>query len=75
MPNPADLMKLMGMKNKFQSAHPKFVAFLSDVAKQGVSEGDIIEVSLIKSDGTKTTSNLKVNKDDVEMVNDIKNMR
>lgn len=75
MPNPADLMKLMGMKNKFTNAHPKFVAFLSDVARQGVKEGDIIEVSLIKSDGTKTTSNLKVNKDDVEMVNDIKNMR
>lgn len=75
MPNPADLMKLMGMKNKFTNAHPKFVAFLGEVTRQGVSEGDVIEVSLIKSDGTKTTANLKVNKDDVEMVNDIKNMR
>lgn len=75
MPNPADLMKLMGMRNKFTNAHPRFVAFLNDITRQGVSEGDVIEVSLIKSDGTKTTANLKVNKDDVEMVNDIKNMR
>lgn len=75
MPNPADLMKLMGMKNKFQASHPKFVAFLGDVARKGVNEGDIIEVSLIKGDGTKTTANMKVTADDVAMVNDLKNMR
>ncbi len=75
MPNPADIMKLMGMKNKFTAAHPKFVAFLSDVAKKGVAEGDIIEVSLIKADGTKTTANMKVTLSDVEMVNDIKTMK
>ena len=38
MPNPADIMKFMGFKNKFQAAHPKFVAFISDVARQGVAE-------------------------------------
>lgn len=75
MPNPADLMKLMGMKNKFTAAHPKFVAFLGDVARKGVAEGDIIEVSLIKADGTKTTANMRVTADDVAMVNDLKNMR
>lgn len=75
MPNPADIMKLVSMKNMFTSSHPKFVNFISDVARQGISEGDIIEISIIKADGTKTTANLKVNSDDVSMVNDIKNMR
>lgn len=75
MPNPADIMKFMGFKNKFQAAHPKFVAFLSDVARKGVTEGDIIEVSLIKEDGVRTTANLKVTSGDVAMVNELKNMR
>lgn len=75
MPNPAEIMKLMGFKNRFTSAHPKFVSFISDIARQGISEGDIIEVSVIKADGTKTTANMRVNADDVEMANEIKNMR
>lgn len=75
MPNPADIMKLIGMKNKFTNAHPKFVAFLGDIAKRGVSEGDIIEVSVIGADGNKTTANLKVNADDVEMIGELKNLR
>lgn len=75
MPNPADLMKVMQMKNKFQSAHPRFCAFISDVARQGVGEGDIIEVTLTKADGTKTTANMRVNAEDVNMVNELKTMR
>ena len=75
MPNPADIMKLMGFKNRFQSSHPKFVAFLGAVAGQGVNEGDIIEVTITKADGTKTTANMRVTADDVNMVNEIKTMR
>ena len=75
MPNPADIMKLMGLKARFEGAHPKFVSFIKDVARVGVSEGDILEVSITKPDGTKTTANLKVTADDVAMVNEIKTMR
>ena len=75
MPNPADIMKLMGMKNKFESSHPKFVAFIKNVAAKGVSEGDILEVTITRADGEKTTANLRVTADDVEMVNEIKNLR
>ena len=75
MPNPADIMKLMGMKAKFESAHPKFVAFIKNVAARGVSEGDILEVTITRADGEKTTANLRVTADDVEMVNEIKNLR
>lgn len=75
MPNPADIMKLMGMKNKFESSHPKFVSFIKDVAARGISEGDILEVTITRADGEKTTANLRVTADDVEMVEDIKNLR
>jgi len=75
MPNPADIMKLMGMKNKFESSHPKFVSFIKDVASRGISEGDILEVTISRANGEKTTANLRVTADDVEMVEDIKNLR
>ena len=75
MPNPADIMKLMGMKNKFESSHPKFVSFIKDVAARGISEGDILEVTISRANGEKTTANLRVTADDVEMVEDIKNLR
>ena len=75
MPNPADIMKLMGMKNKFESSHPKFVSFIKDVAARGISEGDILEVTITRATGEKTTANLRVTADDVEMVNEIKNLR
>ncbi|MBO4616055.1 MAG: hypothetical protein J5717_01770 [Lachnospiraceae bacterium] len=75
MPNPADIMKLMGMKNKFESSHPKFVSFIKDVAARGISEGDILEVTISRANGEKTTANLRVTADDVQMVEDIKNLR
>ncbi len=75
MPGPGDIMKLMGMKNKFVSSHPKFAAFIGDVAKRGVSEGEIIEISIIDADGKRTTANMKVNSDDVEMINSLKGMK
>lgn len=74
MPNPADVMKIMGMKNRFEGTHPRFVAFIKDVAAKGVSEGDIIEITLTKADGTKTTANMRVQASDVELVNELKGM-
>ena len=75
MPNPADIMKFMGLKNKFEASHPKFVSFIKDVASHGVTEGDILEVTIARADGTKTTANLRVTADDVELISELKNLR
>lgn len=75
MPNPADIMKLMGLKKRFENNHPKFLAFISNVARKGIEEGSIIEVTLITPEGTKTTANMKVTADDVAMINDLKGMK
>ncbi len=75
MLNPAELMKLMGMKNKFESAHPKFVSFIKDIASRGIETGSIIEISITRPDGTNTTANMKVQPEDVEMINEIKNFK
>ena len=68
-------MKLMGMKNRFESSHPKFVSFIKNVASRGVSEGDILEVTIARADGEKTTSNIRITADDVELISELKNLR
>ncbi len=73
-PNPAMLMKLMGAKKKFEGNHPKFASFISTVIRQGVNEGDIIEISITRPDGTKLESNLKVQASDMELVEDLKSL-
>lgn len=75
MPGPADIMKFMGMKKRFESNHPRFVSFIQDVISRGVQEDCIIEVSITRPDGTKTCANMKVLASDVEMFNELKNIK
>ncbi len=74
MVNPATFMKLMGAKNKFASAHPKFVAFFSAVLKQQIEEGTVIEITVTKPDGTSLTGNMRVQQSDLEIFEELKNL-
>ena len=75
MVNPASLMKIMNSKKVFESNHPKFVAFLSDVFGRGIEEGTIIEITVTKPDGTPVTSNIKVRQSDLDLVEELKNLK
>ena len=74
MVNPAAIMKLMGAKNKFEKTHPKFVAFFQTVIAQGITEGDVIEVTVTKANGTPITANMKVQQSDLELVEELKSL-
>ena len=74
MVNPASIMKLMNAKNKFESAHPKFAAFFRTVISQGVNEGDVIEITVTRADGTPITANMKVQQSDLELMQELKNL-
>jgi hypothetical protein len=74
MPNMSDIMKIAGMKNTFESNHPKFASFIKSLMHEGVSEGEIVEINIIKPDGTKTTANMKVQPSDIELINELKSM-
>ncbi len=74
MVNPAAIMKLMGAKNQFEKTHPKFAAFFQTVFTQGVEEGSVIEITVTKPDGTPTTANMRVQKSDIELVQELKNL-
>lgn len=74
MVNPAAIMKLMGAKNKFEQAHPKFAAFFKTVVAQGINEGDVIEITVTKADGTPITANMRVQQSDIELIEDLKSL-
>lgn len=72
--NPAMLMKLMSAKKTFTSNHPKFVAFLNTVFKNGIEEGTIIEISVQKPGQEKVTSNIKVLQSDLDLLQGLKDL-
>ena len=52
MPNPMEIMKLMGMWNTFKSNHPKFPKFMAAAAQPGViTEDTILEMKITTPDG------------------------
>ena len=73
--NPASLMKLMGAKNKFEKNHPKFIAYLSAVFSGGIPEGTILEVTVTKPGMEPVTSNIVVKQSDLELMEELKNLK
>lgn len=74
MINPASIMKIMSLKNKFNDAHPKFSAFLQHIFTIGVTEGTVIEITVTKPGEEPVTSNLKVTQADLELLQEIKEL-
>ena len=72
--NPANIMKMMGMKNKFEGNHPKFVAFLKFLMEKGIEEGTVIEISVKKPNQEPIVANMKVMQDDLDMVRELKEL-
>ena len=73
--NPASLMKMMTLKNKFEKNHPKFFAFLNAVFSRPIEEGTIIELTVKRPGEEAITTNISVTADDIEMFNELKNIR
>ncbi|MDE6388446.1 MAG: hypothetical protein K2L82_11650 [Lachnospiraceae bacterium] len=64
----------MNLWSRFQNNHPKFPKFLSAVVRSGIKEGSIIEIKVTTAEGESFDSNLKVNADDMEMIEQIKKL-
>lgn len=74
MQNPAAILQLMNLWSRFQNNHPKFPKFLSAVVRNGIKEGSIIEIKVTTAEGESYDSNLKINAEDMEMIEQIKEM-
>ncbi len=71
--NPMALMKIKGLFDKFQSNHPKVPMFFK-AASQAVGEGSIIEINVTTAEGKNLCTNMKVTKEDLELIEQIKQM-
>lgn len=71
--NPMALMKFKGLFDKFKSNHPKVPMFFNAAAKS-IGEGSIIEIKVTTADGKNLCTNMKVNADDLELVEQLKDM-
>ena len=70
MINPGMMMKLMNAKNTFESNHPKFAAFVSRFFMGGA-----IEITITRPGEEPVSTNLKVQKSDLDLVEELKNLR
>ena len=76
MPNGMEIIKLMGMWNTFKSNHPKFPKFMAAAAQPGViTEDTILEMKITTPDGRTMETNLKITASDLEMIQQLKNIR
>lgn len=74
MMNPADMMKIMSAKNKFDANHPKFSAFLKAVLSRPIEEGTIIEITVTRPGEEPITTNLKVQQSDLDLVQELQSL-
>ena len=72
--NPGMIFQFKNMWERFQRNHPKFPRFLQVVGNEYMQEGTVIEISVMKADGENLTSNIKLNKEDMDLIAMIKNM-
>ncbi|SFG33315.1 hypothetical protein SAMN04487761_11328 [Lachnospiraceae bacterium C7] len=74
MVNPASIMKMMSLRNKFVGNHPKVAEFFKKVLASGLPEGTVIEMTVTKPGQEPITANMKVLQSDIEMMEELKNL-
>lgn len=72
--NPADIMKIMGLKHRFEKNHPKFFPFIKAVSRRGIQEGTILEFRVTTPAGEVLESNLRVTADDLQLLQELRSM-
>lgn len=75
MPNPMDAMKAISLFRQFQGRHPKLVKFFQNEIMTGAPEGSVFEISMTKPGEETVTTNLRVTREDLELIEELKKMR
>lgn len=68
-------MKMMKAWNVFQGNHPKFSAFCRVVMNKGIRAGSVIEIAVTTPEGERMETNLKVQPEDLELLQSLKNRK
>ena len=70
----AMLQKLKSGIDRFRANHPKFPLFLKAVSQDALREGSVIEISVTTPEGKNYCSNVRLNADDMELIETLKNL-
>lgn len=73
--NPMNLLKMKQSFTQFTNQHPKFAMFIRNEFQGGIQEGTIIEISVQRPGQEKIVTNMKVQPSDLELFEDLKNMK
>lgn len=73
--NPQSMMQIMSAIGTFKANHPKFFTFLQIVLKPGIPEGTVIEMTVTKPGEEPITTNIKVQQSDIELFENLKNIK
>lgn len=71
MINPASLLNLKRCFGIFRNNHPKAIQFAENVSDR-IAEGSIIEINVQFPDGSRSKANIKVNRDDIEFIGELR---
>lgn len=71
--NLSSLMQFKDEWSRFKNRHPKFSPFLKAAYSRALQENSIISLKVTAPDGTEVASNLKVKKEDLELLSRIMN--
>lgn len=69
------LLKLKGLWDRFRKNHPKFPNFIKEFKKKGIKENAVIEMKITYDDGSMIETNIKVQKDDLAIIEELKNIK
>ncbi len=71
MVNPAALLTLKKKWGEFSERHPKFVSFVGTMRGKAIQEATVIDIKVTLPNGEVYQSNLKLTREDVEMIKDL----
>lgn len=72
--NPMKLLQLKAGWDQFKDRHPKFPAFIASVTQGAIKEDSVIDVTVTTADGDTVSTNLKVTKEDMELLEQLKEL-
>lgn len=73
--NPSAILKLMSAKAAFTKNHPKFSAFCKAALSRPIEPGTIIEISLQRPGEEPMMANIKVQQEDLDLLESLKGLR
>lgn len=72
--NPNMIFQIRALWERFERNHPKLPRFFQVVGSECMQAGTIIEISVTKPDGETLTSNIRLNEEDMELIETVKGL-